>query len=103
MPKIWKLALLPIALCASACATARPNISIGLTQITCPASLAIEAEDQGEIDPGLIASLTPAWQAYLLSREGRWENFRAAGEHAKADALEACADFNRRSAQAVEH
>lgn len=53
-----------------------------------------------EIDPAFIASLEPAWQAYALQRETGWENVRAAGEHAKADALEACADFNRRAAEA---
>lgn len=100
MRKIWKLALLPIALCASACVSARPNISLGLTQITCPASLSVEAEDQGEFD-GVVLALLPPWaQSYVLTREGRWENIRAAGEHAKADGLEACADFNRRAGEA---
>ena len=102
MLKIWKLALLPIALCASACAGQRPTISLGLTQITCPASLRVEADDQGEIDPALLALLPPTWQAYLIVREAGWENIRASGEHAKADGLEACADFNRRAAEAHE-
>ena len=55
-------------------------------------------EGQGEIDPEFVARLNDEDQVYILDREAGHEASLDAANSKADDALEACADYNRRVA-----
>lgn len=96
MPRILKLAMLPILLTATACATPDLNVSLGLGPIICPQSLQTEVHSPGPLDPNFVSRLGESDQDYILSYQSGWETAIDESEAKAADALETCTDYNER-------
>lgn len=94
MPKTQKVAMLLILLCATACASKPPEITLGLGPITCPPSLTVLEGGEEAIDPEFIARLSEEDQRYILQREAGWENSLDRANSKAVDGLQACADYN---------
>ena len=96
MRRILKLAIPLILLTVAACETTPEVGSTGLGPIICPQSLLAVEEAPSEIDPNFVSRLSREDQVYITQRESWWETVLASAEAAKTDALQACADYNRR-------
>lgn len=94
MPKLLKLALMPICLAVTACATPRTPISIGLGPITCPQSLLENDPAPEAIDPNVVRNLPDDIQVYLLAYLSQWEDWGARQVDKHGQSLEACSDYN---------
>lgn len=91
-----KLAILLTSIIATACASAGPNVTLGLGPITCPPSLLTQTEGPEAVDPNFVSSLSAANQRYVTRREAQWETALDEANTKGDDALETCAEYNRR-------
>lgn len=101
MHPIWKLSTPLILLTATACAHNPPNVSLGLGPIICPASLQTHEPGPGPIDRAILETLPPAAVTYFMDYGVQVESSLDAANAKGDEALEACADYNRRLAQAA--
>jgi len=88
------------ALMLAGCGTTRPNVSLGLGQITCPASALTEVERPETIDPRVLSQMPAPISEYVILRESAWETALANASQVQVDTLTLCADINRRVADA---
>lgn len=89
------LAMLLICVSVTACATPRPNVSLALGPIICPASVEEPTGAPLALDPEFVAKLSAEDQTYLLNHEGDWAAALDTANAGKGDALDTCADYNR--------
>jgi hypothetical protein len=100
MHRLLTLSTTLILLFAASCATKPPPVMLGLSHITCPASLQEHEAGPGPFDRAILEALPPPVREYVLDWASQWEETLDAANAKADDALEACDDFNRRSAEA---
>lgn len=98
MRQLLKISTLLIALTMTACETSRPQISLGLGPITCPASAMQNIDHPPTLDRPMLDQMTPEASAYVTSREAWWDTVLANAEQIQIDTLNLCRDVNNAEA-----
>ena len=98
---LFKISTLLITITLSACATNRPTVSLGLGQITCPASALEDLNAPPTMDRQLLSQMSEEASREVANREAWWDSILASARQIQVDTLNLCRDVNNAAASAT--